>query len=381
LAVAAGTDPGDPWSRSLPVPPAVPIATSGRARIGFADLTDEPVDDATRASYAHALVVLAATGAELVPVDISPLRAAGDLLYDGPWVAERLTELEPWIDAHPTSLLPVTATVLASGRTKLAVDAFRGFHRLAELVAELEPTWSAVDAIVLPTVASTPTVAETLADPHRMNTRMGQYTMFANLLDLAAIAAPASFDQGTGRPAGVTFYAPAGQDGRLASLAAQFQDATGLLAGSTQYPVRLAAMGEPSEADVLVAVVGAHRSGQPLNGQLVALGARSVAITLTAAAYRLFALPTSSIDPIQRPGLVRVNENGESIEVELFGLPVDALGRFLLTIPAPLGLGLIELVDGTRVTGFLCEAVAIEGALDISDYKSWVNFVAEGPRT
>ncbi len=336
----------------------------GGARIGFADLADEPVDDATRASYAQALVVLAETGAELVPVDISPLRAAGDLLYDGPWVAERLTELEPWIEAHPSSLLPVTATVLSSARGKSAVDAFRGFHRLAELVAELKPTLADVDAIVLPTVAATPTVADTLADPHRMNTRMGRYTMFANLLDLAAIAVPANFDPTTGLPAGVTFYAAAGQDGELESLAARFQDATELPAGATAYPVRTGPVaesaGEPAAADVVVAVVGAHRTGQPLNGQFLALGARPVATTMTAAAYRLYALPTSSTDPVQRPGLVRVNENGESIEVELYHLPVDALGRLLLTIPAPLGLGLIELVDGTRVTGFLCEAAATE---------------------
>ena len=239
--------------------------------------------------------------------------------------------------------------------------------------------WESVDALLLPTVPGTPTVADTIADPHRMNTRMGRYTMFANLLDLAAIAVPAGFAAAAdgGLPAGISLYAPAGADARLASIAARLHDALGLMAGATPYPVRVNPNGEPVESGVLVAVVGAHRTGQPLHPMLERLGAQTVGLTLTAPTYRLYALPRTPADPIRRPGLVRVEDGGESIEVELHRVSIAAIGELLVSIPAPLGLGTVELVDGGQAVGFLCEGAAIGGAEDISRYKSWINYLGE----
>ena len=379
LAAIAGPDPDDAWSRVLTIPSARPAAIPAGLRIAFCELSDEPIDPSVLASYDAALDTLADLGAELVPTDVTPFRQAGDLLYDGPWVAERLTGLEPWIEDHLDSLLPVTATVLDGARQKTAVEAFRGFHRLTELAAQVAPLWSRVDAMVLPTVPSTPTVAETVADPHAVNTRMGRYTMFANLLDLAALAVPASIEALTGLPYGVTFYGPAGTDGLLASIGTALQQARPLSAGATAHPVHhnvASAAGIEATADtVLVAVVGAHRTGQPLNGQLVELGAQPVGITLTAPNYRLYALASGPADPVRRPGLLRVLDDGRSIEVELHRMPIASIGQLLASIPSPLGLGTITLLDDTAVIGFLCEAAEVSSATDISEFKSWPNYV------
>jgi allophanate hydrolase len=382
LAVIAGADPDDPWSRPLPVPPAQPVEPPVRLRIGFCNLTADGVDSSVAASYETAIAALTAIGADLVPVDIGAFRSAGDLLYDGPWVAERLTELESWVDAHPSSLLPVTATVLAGARQKSAATAFRGFHRLAELSMRIAPVWDTIDALVLPTVPESPTVADTLADPHQMNTRMGTYTMFCNLLDLAGLALPVTLDESSGRPAGVSIYAPAGRDRDLIAIGARLQQLSPLPAGATPFavrpPVRREPTARPSES-LLLAVVGAHRSGQPLHQQLLDLAAVPVTVTVTAASYRLYALASSPDDPVRRPGMVRVNEAGASIEVETLRIPKAAIGDLLASIPPPLGLGTVDLVDGTRAIGFLCESAGTETAADITDFTSWPNYLASIP--
>ncbi len=338
-------------------------------RIGFADLADEPSTRPPARPMPRRSTRWPRSGAELVPIDISPFRAAGDLLYDGPWVAERLTGLEPWIEAHPTACCR-SPPPCSHGP---AEDGGRCLSRLPPADrtcgAEVAPS-GAVDALVLPTVPATPTVADTLADPHAMNTRMGRYTMFANLLDLAALAVPATIDPRPGcRPGDVLW--PAGSDGPLAAIGGALPGRAGLPAGATPHPVRehvVSPVGPASRSThVLVAVVGAHRTGQPLNGQLIELGARTGRYHADGAGLPAVRAADLVGDPVQRPGLVRVNEDGAPIEVELHRLPIAALGRLLLTIPSPLGLGPIELVDGTAGIGFLCEAAAIDGALDITD--------------
>ena len=182
-----------------------------------------------------------ALGREAGPGRARALREAGELLYDGPWVAERLTELESWIDAHPTSLLPVTATVLGDARDKTCgrcVPRVSSADRTWR--ASLAPIWDAVDAVVLPTVPTTPTVADTLADPHAMNTRMGRYTMSGNLLDLAGVAVPVGFTPRPAcRPASGSTRRPA-RTALLAALGAGLHTARTLPAGATAYPVRVA---------------------------------------------------------------------------------------------------------------------------------------------
>lgn len=344
LEIIQGYEPADPWSRRLP------RRTTPIRRIGVIRGDDHWTEVLTR---------LEDLGYELVDIDIEPFLAAGRLLYEGPWVAERWSVLGPFVEEHPGSLHPVTARVLSTGGGVTGPDTFRGLHRLQELKAETRRTWAEVDAIAVPTVPRTFTLTEMAEDPIARNSVLGTYTTFANLLDLAGIAVPAGTTS-AGRPHGVTLLAPAGADGPLADAAERFH--TGR-AGATPYRIR--------KDGTLLAVVGAHRTGHPLHPELRTLGATSAGIARTAAAYRLYDLG-------DRPGMVRTS-GGASVEVELFHLDAEGLGRLLTKIQPPLGLGSVELDDGTLVTGFLCESHAVADAPDITGYGSWPGYVNARP--
>jgi allophanate hydrolase len=126
----------------------------------------------------------------------------------------------------------------------------------------------------------------------------------------------------------------------------------------------------PTAADgtIDLAVVGAHLSGQPLNGQLIDRAGRLVARTATSARYRLYAL-SGTVPP--KPGLVRVDEGGHPIEVEVWRTQVEAFGSFVDAVPAPLAIGSVELADGRWVNGFVCEPWGIDGAVDITHHGGW----------
>ena len=279
-------------------------------------------------------------------VDIGPMIEAGDLLYRGPWVAERLADLGDFLRGHPDSVLPVTRTVLESGLRFTAVDVFRAMHRLRELRDWTDRLWRDIDVLILPTIGTTYTHAEIAADPIGLNLNLGRYTQFANLLDLAAVTVPNGFTA-DGRPASSTLFGPAHSDETLALLAAS--------------------MGEQM---ITLAVVGLHLSGEPRNGELLARGASLVAATRTAPCYRLYRLPSGV------PGLVR--GDGAAIDVELWQLPASAVGGLLAGIKAPLSLGRVLLADGTEVTGFLCEAYGTAGAEDITANGGWRNYRSRG---
>jgi allophanate hydrolase len=220
LAVLAGPEPGDPWSRRLPRPGPVPPPPRP-LRIGVPRELDFEGDAAAAAAFDDAAGRLARLGHRLARLDAGPFLAAGRLLYEGPWIAERLAAVGDFADQHPGELHPVTLEVLRRGRSLSAVDAFRGLYRLRELAAQTRPAWAAMDVLAVPTVPTTFTIAELTADPVGRNTVLGRYTTFANLLDLAAVAVPAGMTA-AGRPHGLTLLAPAGQDALLAGLAAQW---------------------------------------------------------------------------------------------------------------------------------------------------------------
>jgi allophanate hydrolase len=261
--------------------------------------------------------------------------------------------------------------VLAGADDVSAVDAFRGQHRLAELARTVERVWRGVDVLLLPTTPAAPTVAEMAADPVGLNAVLGRWTTFANLLDLAAVAVP-SVLTAAGLPVGVSVLGPAGADDRLLAFAAAWEQAAGLPAAATGHPLLGAPVGPaaqlPTDDEVLVTVVGAHMSGLPLHAQLVSLGARFHAATPTAAIYRLLALPGG---PPHRPGLVRVASGGSSVAAETYRLPRSALGDLLVTVPAPLAIGTVELADGTSTLGFVCESLALETARDVTASGGW----------
>ncbi|VWB16098.1 urea amidolyase [Burkholderia lata] len=393
FAAAHGVTDGDPYGRAwqpllgadgLRAQPARPL---GQLRFGTprADQLQFFGDASYGAAWRDALERLRATGARIVEIDFSAFLAVARLLYEGPWVAERLAAIGAFAAREPEALHPVIREIVGGAVRFSAADAFAAFDTLATLRVEAGRAWDGLDAIVMPTSATTATVDELEADPIGVNSRFGYYTNFVNLLDLSAIAVPAGRCE-TGRhaglPFGITFVGRAHDDARLLDLAQAWGDVgkrgSGMGAGgdlqanaagdasATTAPVTGASSGV-----VRVAVVGAHLSGEPLNWQLTQRGGRFVAATTTAPAYRLYALSAAASGGVAKPGLVRVPDGGASIAVEIWEMPVDAYGSFVAGIADPLGIGTLTLADGARVQGFLCESAALDGAQDITHFGGW----------
>ncbi|WP_321897858.1 allophanate hydrolase [Burkholderia cepacia] len=377
FAVAQGVIEGDPYGRAWqPLPDVDRVRSLGQSGFGVprADQLEFFGDESYRAAWGAALERLRATGARIVEIDFSPFLAAARLLYEGPWVAERLAALGAFAAREPDALHPVIRTIVGGASRFSAADAFAAFDRLATLRIEAARAWAGLDAIVMPTSATTATVAALEADPIGINSRFGYYTNFVNLLDLSAIAVPAGVCKTgahAGLPFGITFVGRAHDDARLLDLAQAWGDGDQAVRESGGAATADAA---PTEAPgvVSVAVVGAHLRGEPLNGQLTQRRARFVAATTTAATYRLYALSgAASGGSVAKPGLVRVPEGGAPIAVEIWEMPVDAYGSFVAGIAAPLGIGTLTLADGSRVQGFLCESAALDEATDITRFGGW----------
>jgi allophanate hydrolase len=371
LGAAAGYDAADAWSRAVPTGA---MALPPKVRLGVPDAASLVLDGPFAAdAFAAALAVLPDGGARPKPVDLAPFYAVAALLYEGAWVAERYAAIRDFIEARPEALHPVTRAIIGSATRLSAADAFAGQYRLAELARTAARLWEEIDVLVVPSIPDVCTLEAVAADPVGANSRLGIYTNFVNLLDLAAIAVPGPV-RSDGRPSGVTLIAPAGRDGLLAALAARIHVASGVAIGATGRPVPPApdAVGVPP-GTMPLAVVGAHLSGMPLNRELADRGASFVRAATTAPEYRLFALPGG---PPKRPGLLRVGPGGAGIAVEVWALPPAAYADFVAAIPAPLGIGTLRLADGTAVQGFLCEAAATEGACDISHHGGWRAYVA-----
>ena len=369
FAVAAKFDRTDAYARRLAAPPLAPPPP--KVRIGVPDAATRLFfgDSAQAAAFSSALERLAARGATITEIDFTPFYQVARMLYEGAWVAERMTVVQDLMRRDPAALHPVTAGIIGAADKLSAADAFRGMYRLADLRRKAEPLLDSIDLLCVPTIPTFYTLADLAADPVTPNSRLGTYTNFVNLMDLCGIAVPTG-PRSDGRPGSVTFLAKAGQDALAAALGQMMhQDAAPRL-GATTATLPPAPPNDTSiQADeTIIAVVGAHMSGLPLNHQLVSRGGRFLAATATKACYRLYAL---SGGPPARPGLLRVADQGCAIELELWSLPTAALGSFLAGIPAPLGLGKVRLADGRMVTGFLVEAAGLDGADDISAHGGW----------
>ena len=271
---------------------------------------------------------------------------------------------------------PVTRAIIGAAKKLSAADAFKGLYALQEMKAKLAPAIASVDLICVPTAPRHYTVEEVLADPVGTNSRLGTYTNFVNLLDLCGIAVPAGI-RDDGLPMGITLLAPAGKDGLAAALGEAVHGASGGTLGATGWPLPPAPARHPAaDGTIELAVVGAHMSGMPLNGTLKELGAQFCRATRTAPAYRLYALAGQAIP---KPGLVRSSHaDGFSIEVEVWSLDAASFGRFVAEIPSPLGVGTLELEDGSQCKGFLAEACGVAGAKDISMHGGWRNYMMAG---
>ena len=376
LEVISAPDAGDASSGPRPVRAAGPMPEGLRLgtplpgqRLFFGDRVSE-------ALYEAALARFTDMGVKIVEVDIEPFYAAARLLYEGPWVAERYLTARALIASAPESLHPVTRQIILAGAHGTAADAFAAFYQLEDLQRICDRTFHNVDALVLPTAPTIYTIEQVLADPIGLNSRLGTYTNFVNLLDMCGLAVPSAM-RADGTPFGITLLARAGEDVALAAIGREFHAATGLPLGALKYPQpplsrRPAA---PAAGEIPLAVVGAHLSGMPLNRELLALGARLIERGATAPHYRLYALPGTQPP---KPGLLRVkNGAGAAIEIEVWALSESAFGRFVAAVPRPLSIGTLELDDGRSVKGFLVEAEAVDGARDISSFGGWRAFMAQ----
>jgi allophanate hydrolase len=369
--VARGYDAADPASRSeadrssfapTPRPPRFRFGVPAGAALDF--LGDAGAADL----FADGVARLVELGGDRVDVDFAAFKEAGSLLYEGPFVAERLEAAGPLLATNPDAIVPPVRTILEGAARFDARAAFAAQHRLAWLRREAGRLLAAVDFLFVPTTPTIYPIAEVEASPLALNARLGAYVNFVNLLDLCGVAVPLGFRRGGGLPAGATLVAPWGRDAALAAFASALHQVTSQSMGATGAPLPPAVEpGAPPSGWLSLAVAGAHLSGQPLNHELTALGARFVRAARTAPAYRLHALATSP----PKPGLVRVPADGAAIELEVWSLSPDAFGRFVARVPPPLCIGSVELDDGTRTSGFLCEPHALAGVPDITHFGGW----------
>lgn len=378
LAAIAGPDAADPWSRPAPIPAAEPLPAPldglvlGIPPEGQLGLD---IESGYRAAWDRLLTRLQSAGARLVELDLTPFFAAGELLYQGPWLAERLSGIEDFVSEHPEALHPVTRSLLESGRAVTGTEAFRGLHDLQRLRAETGLALEAVAALLTPTAPQTFTIAQMLADPFALNSALGRFTTFGNLLGLAAVAVPGGIAE-RGLPFGVSIQTRWGQDERALSIAAAVEHLVALPLGATglspagAQPAATVPASAGAAGGLELAVVGAHLSGMPLHPRLLELGAEQVVASTTSADYRLFALAG-----VAKPGMIRVEAGGAPIQVEVCRLPFASVGELLAEIDAPLSLGTVRLADGRTVRGFLCEPAGLDGALDITEFGGWRGYL------
>ena len=375
LAAMTGPDGADPFSRDRPLGDITALPANLRLGVPRSGQLIFFGDKAQDAAYRDALKRLTALGATLVEFDMEPFYETARLLYEGPWVAERYLVIRNLLASSPDAIHPVTREIIAPGARLTAAETFSALYRLQGMRKIAERILSNFDAMVLPTAPTVYTTAQVLADPLLLNSRLGTYTNFVNLLDLCGLALPASF-RADGLPFGITLLAPAGHDALLASIGRVFHAETGLAMGATNIaqPPLAPLPAAVARDDIAIAVVGAHLSGMALNGELKALSGRLVETTMTAPDYRLYALDTTP----PKPGLLRVEADaGTAIELEIWALSPAAFGEFVAAIPPPLSIGTIRLADGRNVKGFIVEPAALDGARDISAFGGWRAYMAE----
>ena len=355
-------DETDAYSRAFPQPALSALPGGIRLGVPRPDQRQFFDDGHASAAFAQDLELARSLGLRIVEFDCEPFAEVARSLYEGPWVAERYAAVKPLIEANPEALHPVTREIIEGARKFDAVATFEAFYRLADQKRRTAHVWSKFDAMLVPTIPRPYAIAEVEADPIRLNSRLGTYTNFVNLLDLCAIAVPSSL-RADGLPASVTLIAPSGADGLVAGVAAAIEARLSPGASPPQAKARA------PRGRIEIAVVGAHLSGLPLNRELIELGAAFAREVETTRDYRLFALARSSPP---KPGLLRVADGaGASIKAEVWTLDPAAFGAFVANIPAPLGIGAIRLEGGGSVKGFLVEAAAVKGAEDISRFSGW----------
>jgi allophanate hydrolase len=370
---ARGYDPTDAYSRQ---PDDLKIAPPPTQNLRFGIPQDDQLkffgNSEFERLYRQSIARMKDLGHTPVPFDYEPFSQAASLLYAGPWVAERLAALKEFATDHADEIHPVVRQIVLGAAKFTAVDLFRAEYRLHELRQITRPLWERIDVLLLPTAGTIYTREAVEKDPIQLNTNLGYYTNFVNLMDLCAVAVPAGFCT-TGLPAGVTLISTAGRDDALLHIAGELHRAAKVPLGATGKPMPTIQQIPPKKTGVLLAVVGAHLTGQPLNPQLTSRNARLIKSCKTAPIYKLYALPNTTPS---KPGLVRVTDStGAAIEVEVWELTHEAFGSFVAEVPPPMVIGTLQLEDGSSVKGFLCEPYALQAAQDISHLGGWRAFL------
>ena len=370
-SIMEGPDGHDSYVQPRPfVGKHVPLSA---LRVGLPAQRDKLSSDYEAAFSAFAQRLQAQTSS-VQTLSFETLFEVANLLYYGPWVAERVVGARSIYESQPEALLPVIQQVLDVHQRFNAADTFAAQYRLQDLKLCAEKIWDAVDVLCVPSAPYHPTIAQVQAEPIAVNSDMGTYTNFVNLLGWSAIAIPAS-QLPSGLPFGITLIAPAWREPDLVRWAQQLQDQAQLPAGvtalATAVDAPLPSWNVPVHGPTIeVAVVGAHLRGMPLNHELLACGAHLQSATQTAARYRLYALQGTVP---AKPGLAMVPEGveGAAIAVEVWDMPITHFGRFVAGVPAPLGIGNVQLQDGRVVKGFICEGFALAQAQDITHFGGW----------
>jgi allophanate hydrolase len=378
LSASRGLDEHDPYSRSPRTGDgAAPWNSTASFRFGipYADTLEFYGDPYNSSLYQSAVANLIDIGGEPVEFDLSPFLAVAQLLYKGPWVAERYAAIAPFLEQHLDKMNPTVATIILGAKSYSAIDTFNAAYKLEALRQQTGSFWNSFDVMLLPTAPRTYSIEEIAEAPIERNSHLGHYTNFVNLLDLSAVALPAGI-RPDGLPFGVSLIGRTFQEVSLLALADRLHrklattlgGSTRKLAGTPSLAAEL-----PSDGCLLMAVVGAHLTGQPLNWQLTQRGGRLVRTCRTHPDYKFFALK-GTLPP--KPGLVRVpGFDGPGIEVEIWTLPADTVGTFVDGVPQPLSIGTLRLEDGTLVKGFLVEPTATEDAIDITHLGGWRRYL------
>ncbi|WP_171066813.1 allophanate hydrolase [Acinetobacter bereziniae] len=359
-----GNDKTDAYSRSHPANVATQFS---KGKIAIPAQLEFYGDIESEKAFKIAVERVQALGYEVESIDFTDFNLLARALYNDAWVAERTVAVEAQVSRQQAH--PVIAEIIAQADQFKATDTFKAEYQRAELAQKINLQLQAYDALLVPTSPTIYRISEVEADPLNKNSHMGAYTNFVNFADLAAIALP-NIIRADGLPSGVTFIASAWYDQALAKFAQQWQTLTELPLGTSSYRYQKSFEIE-SQNSVKLAVVGAHLSAMPLNFQLTTRQATLLAKTRTAKSYKLFALK-NTVPP--KPGL-QFDIHGTSIEVEVWEIPLANFGAIVAEVPSPLGIGNLQLEDGTWVKGFICEAYAIQEAVDISHFGGWRAYI------
>lgn len=230
-SIATGFDSSDPYSRRGAGGLMLSLGSINEPRIGVPAPQDREffADEKAAGLFADTVATLTRIS-EVMEIDPSPFYEAADLLYGGPWVAERFAAVGEFVKNNPDSVVPVVKEIIQEGESYSAVEAFEAFHELQQLRHRAERIMDRIDALVVPTAGTTYTVEEVNERPIELNSNLGYYTNFVNLLDFAAVTVPAgNFDAGPGF--GITVIGEAFEDGTVASIGSAFREASNPEAG------------------------------------------------------------------------------------------------------------------------------------------------------